>query len=116
MGVKSFRPKCEGQRRSTLPPRSPEALPWALPKEMRNSQTPNKRSQSSHGFQLSSGIEESSQVALKRLFSRRLSTRSEPVFEVSDSNPMLNLGLFNRDRNRRILMDLLHPVPLSKDM
>jgi hypothetical protein len=28
-------PKCEGQRRSTLPPRSAEALPSALPKEMR---------------------------------------------------------------------------------
>jgi len=29
---------------------------------------------------------------------------------------MLNLGLFNRDRNRRILMNLFHPVPLPKDM
>lgn len=29
---------------------------------------------------------------------------------------MLNLGLSNRDRNRRILMDLLHPVSLPKDI
>src|SRR6266851_4915893 len=117
MGRKRFRPKCEGQRRSTLPPRSLKHCPGHYPKRcVANSQTSNKRSQSSHGFLLSSGIEESSQVALKRLFSRRPSTRSEPVFEVSDSNPMLNLGLFNRDRNRRILMNLFHPVPLPKDM
>src|SRR6266852_4134717 len=72
MGRKKFRPKCEGQRRSTLPPRSLKHCHGHYPKRcVANSQTPNKRSQSSHGFLLSSGIEESSQVALKRLFSRR---------------------------------------------
>jgi hypothetical protein len=29
---------------------------------------------------------------------------------------MLNLGLFNRDRNRRIFMNLVHPDPVPKDV
>jgi hypothetical protein len=37
--------------------------------------------------------EEASQVGLKRLFGRRLSIRSEPVFEVLDSNLVLDLRL-----------------------
>jgi hypothetical protein len=49
------------------------------------------------------------------LLGRRLPIRSEPVFEVPDSNLMLNLGLFNRDRNRRILMDLIDPIVRAKN-
>jgi hypothetical protein len=53
---------------------------------------------------------------LSGLFSRRLSVRGEPAFEVLDPNPVLNLGLFNRDRNRRILIDRVDPIVLTKNM
>ena len=75
----------------------------------------NKSSPSSHRFVLRSTFE-SSQVALKRLFSRRLSVRSEPAFEVPDPNLVLDLGLLDGDRNRRILMDTVDPIVLTKNV
>jgi hypothetical protein len=61
------------------------------------------------------GFEETSQIGLKRLFSGRLSVGSEPVFKVSDPNLVLDLGLFDGDRNRRILMDPIDPIVLTKN-
>ena len=49
------------------------------------------------------------------MFNRRLSIRSEPVFEVPDPNLVLDLGLFDGDRNRRILMDPIDPIALTKN-
>jgi hypothetical protein len=49
------------------------------------------------------------------LFSGRLSVRSEPVFEVSDPNLVLDLGFLDSDRNRRIL-DRVHPIVLAEDV
>jgi hypothetical protein len=59
-------------------------------------------------------LEESSQVGLKRLFSRRLSIRSEPRFEVLDPDPVLDLGFADGDRNHQVLMDPVDPVVLAK--
>jgi hypothetical protein len=79
-----------------------------------NCRSRNKPSPSSHRFVLRSTFAESSQVALERLFSRRLSIRSEPVFEIPDPDPMLDLGLFDGDGDRRILMDPVDPIILTK--
>jgi hypothetical protein len=49
------------------------------------------------------------------LLSRRLSIRTEPVFEVSDPNLVLDLGFLDSDRNRRIL-DRVHPIVLAEDV
>jgi hypothetical protein len=59
-------------------------------------------------------FEEALQIALKSLLRGRLSTGREPVFEVPDPNLVLDLGLFDSDRNRRILMDPVDPVVLTK--
>jgi hypothetical protein len=61
-----------------------------------------------------SSIQETSQVALKRLFSRRLAIRSEPIFEVPDL--VLDLGLFDGNCNRRVLIDRVDPVVLTKNV
>ena len=60
--------------------------------------------------------EQSPQIALKSLLGRRLATRFEPVFKISDSNPMFDFRLLDGDRNRRILMNPFHPIPLLKDL
>jgi hypothetical protein len=65
---------------------------------------------------LHSSVEEGSQVGLKRLFSRRLSARREPVFEIPDPDLVLDLGLFDSDRDRRILIDRIDPIVLMKNM
>ena len=80
-----------------------------------NHRPPRKFSPSSLAFRLNS-IEERSQVGLKRLFSGRLSIRREPVFEVLDSDLVLDLRLSDRDCNRRILMDPVHPFLPTKNV
>lgn len=63
-----------------------------------------------------SGFEQISQIALKRLLSGRLSIRSEPVFEVTDPNLVLDRGLFDGNRNRRILIYPVDPIVLTKNV
>jgi len=80
-----------------------------------NCRLPNKPHPRRPRFVLRSTSEESPQIALKRLFSRRLCVRSEPVFEVPDPNLVLDLGLLDGDRNRRILMDHVDPIACAKN-
>jgi hypothetical protein len=79
-----------------------------------NCRPPNRPSPSPHRLLFYSSIQESSQVALKRLLSRRLSARSEPVFEVPDPDLVFDLRLFDGDRDRRILMDPVDTIVLTK--
>src|SRR5208337_4063245 len=80
-----------------------------------NCRPPNKRSCSSHRLLPACSFEEISQVGFKRLFGRGLSIRREPVFEISDSNRVLDHRLLDGDRNRRILMDPVYPVVCPKN-
>lgn len=75
-----------------------------------------RRSPASRRFLFHSSIQESSQVALERLFSRRLSVRSEPAFEVPDPHLVLDLRLLDRDRYRRVLIDRVDPIVLTNNM
>jgi hypothetical protein len=63
-----------------------------------------------------SGFKELSQIALERLLSGRFSICSEPVFEIPDANSVLDLGFLDSDRNRRILMDRVHPIVLAEEV
>ena len=81
-----------------------------------NCQPPNQPSPLSRRLLLHSGVEEGSQVGLKRLFSRRLSVRGEPIFEVPDPNPVLDLGLLDGNCNRRILVDRVDPIVLAQNV
>jgi hypothetical protein len=75
-----------------------------------------KRSPASGWFFFYSSIQEIPQVALKRLFGRRLSVRGEPAFEVPDPDLVLDFRLFDGNRDRRILMDSVDPIALTKNV
>jgi hypothetical protein len=70
----------------------------------------------SRRFLFHSSNQESSQVALKGLFSRRLSVRGEPAFEVPDPNLVLDRGLFDGNFNSRILIYPVDPIVLTKNV
>ena len=50
------------------------------------------------------------------MFSRRLSVRGEPAFEVPDPHLVFDLRLLDRNRNRRISIDRVDPIVLTKNI
>jgi hypothetical protein len=81
-----------------------------------NHRPPSKLSPSSRRSLFHSSIQKGSQVALERLFSKRLSVRCEPALEILESNPVLDFRLLDGDRNRRVLMNSVDPIVLTKNV